>query len=315
MIAPAEIEKAHQKIAPFVHRTPVFTSRILNEKSGVSLFFKCENLQKVGAFKARGAMHAVLNLSAAEKAMGVATHSSGNHGQALAWAAQQQGIKAFVVMPDNAPKVKVEAVKNYGAKVHFCAPNLAARESTLAEVVAKTGATFVHPYNNRNVILGQATAAKELLEEAPELNAIIAPVGGGGLMSGTALSAKFFGKNVHAFGAEPQNADDAKRSFDAQELIPSINPNTIADGLKTSLGDLTFPLILENVQDIFTVSEVEILSAMKLVWQHLKIVVEPSAAVPLAVVLKEKDWFANQNVGIIFSGGNVDLNTFFSSAS
>ncbi len=308
---PIDIEKAHQRIAPFIHKTPIFTNAFLNNWVGAELFFKPENLQKVGAFKARGAMNAVLNLREAERKNGVATHSSGNHGQALAWAAAQNKIPAFVVMPSNSPQVKIDAVRGYGAEVILCEPTLQAREETLAEVVAKTGATFIHPYNNVQVMAGQATCAKELLEQIEGLNAIVAPVSGGGLLSGTALSAHYFGKNVRVFAGEPALANDAKQSFDAGKIIPSTNPNTVADGLRTSLGDKTFPIIKELVVDIFTVTEDEILAAMRLVWERMKLVIEPSAAVSLAAVIKHKKQFAGQRVGVIFTGGNVELNKMF----
>lgn len=274
--------------------------------AGLQVFLKCENLQKVGAFKARGAMNALLSLSEAQRAKGVATHSSGNHGQALAWAGKQLGIPVFVVMPSNSPKVKAAAVAEYGGRVIACEPTLQAREQTLASVVAETGAHVVHPYNDYRVIAGQATCAKEILEQQPDLDAIFCPVGGGGLLSGTALSAHYFG-SVPVFGAEPALADDAKRSIEAGYILPSNNPNTIADGLKTSLGDKTFPIIRERVKKIITVSEAEIVDAMRLLWERAKLVVEPSGAVGLAALLQAKEAFQNKKVAVIITGGNVDL--------
>ena len=305
-LSKSHIEKAHQRIAPFIHRTPLLTNQTLDQLSGVSVFLKCENLQKVGAFKARGAMNAALSLSDEEKAKGVATHSSGNHGQALAWAAKQMGMPAFIVMPSNSPQVKKAAVLGYGAEVIECEPTLQAREETLEKVLTRTGAHMVHPYNDYRVIAGQATCAKELLEQQPDLYAIFCPVGGGGLLSGTALSAHYFG-NLPVYGCEPERADDAKQSFDAGHIIPSVNPNTSADGLKTSLGDKTFPIIREHVKDIFTVSEEEIIAAMRLLWERAKLVVEPSGAVGLAALLKHKEAFQGKKVAIILTGGNVDL--------
>ena len=300
------IQEAHERIAPYIHRTPLLTNHTLDIKSGVSVFLKCENLQKVGAFKARGAMNAVLSLSDAEKQKGVATHSSGNHGQALAWAARQMGIPAYIVMPSNSPQVKKAAVLGYGAEVIECEPTLQARESTLEKVLERTGAHMVHPYNDYRVIAGQATCAKEILEQQPDIDAIFCPVGGGGLLSGTSLSAHYFG-NVPVYGCEPEMADDAKRSFDAGHIIPSVNPNTIADGLKTSLGDKTFPIIRERVTDIFTVSEAEIIAAMRLLWERAKLVVEPSGAVGLAALLKHSKHFHGKKIAVILTGGNVDL--------
>ena len=306
-ISAQEIENAHERISPFIHKTPVLTNKTLDEQYGVSLFFKCENFQKVGAFKARGAMNAVLSLREGEKKNGVATHSSGNHGQALAWAARQMGMPAYIVMPSNSPNVKVAAVRGYGAEVILCEPTLQAREETLAAVVARTNAHFVHPYNDYRVITGQATCAKELLGQVEDLDFIFSPVGGGGLLSGTALSTDYFGENTRVFGCEPEMANDAFHSFQEGKIIPSVNPITIADGLKTSLGDKTFPIIHELVEGIITVTEEEIIAAMRLVWERMKIIIEPSAAVSLAALLNRKDEFAGKRVGIIFTGGNLDL--------
>jgi len=276
--------------------------------ANADVYFKCENLQKVGAFKARGAMHALLKLREENPEIKkVATHSSGNHAQALAWTAAQLGLHATIVMPNNAPKIKKDAVLGYGAKIIECTPTLQAREETLQKVIETESATLVHPYNDENIIAGAATAAVELLQEIPHLDILITPVGGGGLLSGSALAAKYFGKNLTVVAGEPQNANDAYQSFYAKKFIPSVNPNTIADGLKTSLGSINFEIILEHVQDIITVSETEILSAMNWVHQRMKIIIEPSSAVAVAAVLKSKKHFQNQKVGIILSGGNVEV--------
>jgi threonine dehydratase len=302
-----DIDQAHERIMAYIHRTPVMTSNSLDELAVCQLFFKCENLQKVGAFKARGAMNAVLSLSREERAHGVATHSSGNHAQALARAAKIMGIKAHIVIPSTAPPIKKLGVQGYGGIIYECEPTLAARESMLFDVVAKTGAIEIHPYNNYEVITGQATAAKELLEEASPLDFILTPVGGGGLLSGTALSAKFYSTATQVIAGEPELANDAFRSLQSGEIELPSPPSSIADGLLSSLGNKTFPIILEHVKKIITVSDREIISAMRLIWEKLKIIVEPSGAVPLAAVLKEKSNFYNKKVGIILSGGNVDL--------
>lgn len=306
-LAKSEIESAVKRIDRFINKTPVLTSSFFNELTGSSLYFKCENFQKVGAFKYRGATNAVLQLSKEQKTNGVIAHSSGNHAQALALAAKTQGITAHIVMPSNAPKVKSEAVAEYGAKITFCEPTLEARESTVAELIDRFGYTEIHPFDNDHIIAGQATSAMELMKEVPNLDIIIAPVGGGGLLSGTALAASYFANNTKVYGAEPQGADDAKQSLDAGKLIPQINPNTIADGLLTSLSSRTFEIIKEQVTDILTVSEQEIISAMKMVWERMKIIIEPSSAVAIAAVLKNKELFNAKQIGIIISGGNVDL--------
>ena len=284
------------------------TSNSFNEMLGTSLFIKCENFQKVGAFKFRGATNAVLSLSDEEVKNGVATHSSGNHAQALSLAAKNRNIPAFIVMPENSSKVKVEAVKNYGGQITFCEPTLAARESTLEQVIKKTHAVEIHPYNDYAIIAGQATAAKELFEEIKDLDIIMAPVGGGGLLSGTALAVKYFSPKTIVIAAEPEQASDAYQSFIQKKFIPSLNPNTIADGLLTSLGTLTFPIIMEHVHEIVTVSEASIIEAMKLIWERMKIIVEPSSAVPFAALLEKKVDAKNKRIAIIISGGNVDLN-------
>lgn len=303
----SEIIEAHQRIASHVHRSPVLSSTKLNEISEAQLFFKCENFQKTGSFKARGATNAILQLSDAEKSRGVATHSSGNHGQALAWAAQKLGVPCHVVMPSNAPKVKVAAVKDYGAEVHFCEPNLAAREAGLGKVQEEYGSIFIPPFNHPHIVAGQSSVAAELLADQPHLDYIFAPVGGGGLLAGTALSAHYLSPRTKVIAGEPSGADDAYRSFYSGERVSELHANTIADGLRTSLGDITYPIIRDLVSDIITVSDTEIIAAMHLIYERLKIVIEPSCAVPFAAVLQQKERFANQNIGIILSGGNVDL--------
>ncbi|MGN8225903.1 pyridoxal-phosphate dependent enzyme [Gracilimonas sp. BCB1] len=303
----ANVEEARKRISEYAHRTPLLSSKQVNQKTGGQIFFKCENFQKVGAFKFRGASNAIFSLSKEEATMGVATHSSGNHAQALALAARLRGIPAYVVMPENAPKVKVKAVKNYGAEITFCESTLQARESTLEQVVAKTGATFIHPYNDARIIAGQGTAAMEVLEDHPDLDMIMAPVGGGGLLSGTALAAKSIKPDIKVIGAEPANADDAFRSFQKGELIPVQNPDTIADGLRTSLGELPFSLIRKYVDDIVTVPEESIIEAMRYVWERLNMVIEASCAVPVAAVFEQKIDVKGKKVAIIITGGNVDL--------
>ncbi len=303
----ADIQKAHERIRPYIHRTPVLSSKSINEIVGAELFFKCENLQKVGAFKFRGACNSVFSLSDEEAKNGVCTHSSGNHAAALALAARMRGIPAYIVMPENAPQIKKVAVAGYGAQITFCEPTLAARESTLKQVAEKTGATEIHPYNYFNVICGQGTAAKELIEEIGALDVVMAPVGGGGLLSGTALSTKALLPGARVIAAEPAGADDAFRSFYSKTLHPSVAAKTIADGLLTSLGSITFELILSNVDQIATVSEESIVAAMRMIWERMKIIIEPSSAVPLAAILENKVDVKGQKVGIILSGGNVDL--------
>lgn len=302
-----DIRAAAQRIRPYVHRTPVFTCATLDQMTGARVFMKAENLQKVGAFKFRGATNAVFSLSDEEARRGVCTHSSGNHAQALALAARIRGIPAFIVMPDNAPAVKKAAVTGYGGQITYCTPTLQARESTLAEIAARTGAVEIHPYNNPLIIAGAGTAAYELLTDHPELDIVMAPVGGGGLLSGTALASRGLKPSVRVLAAEPRNADDAYRSIQAGRILPSENPKTIADGLLTSLGSLTFPIIREHVEQILTVNEENILRAMRLIWERAKLVVEPSGAVPLGAMLEHPHIFQGLNVGLILSGGNVDL--------
>lgn len=303
----SDIEKAHDRIRPYIHHTPVLSSKSINEMVGADLFFKCENLQKVGAFKFRGACNSVFALTDEEAKNGVCTHSSGNHAAALALAARMRGIPAYIVMPENAPEIKKIAVAGYGAQITFCTPTLEARESTLKKVAAETGATEIHPYNYFNVICGQGTAAKELIEEIGHLDVVMAPVGGGGLLSGTAVSTKALLPEAKVIAAEPAGADDAFRSFYSKTLQASVAPKTIADGLLTSLGSLTFPIILKEVDQIVTVSEEGIVAAMRMIWERMKIIIEPSSAVPLAAILENKLDVKGKRVGIILSGGNVDL--------
>lgn len=303
----AAIRAAHARIAPHVERTPVMTSRALDAAVGARLHFKCENFQEVGAFKARGAANAVFTLTDAEAACGVVTHSSGNHGAALAWAAARRGIRAWIVMPESAPAIKQANVRAHGGEVRLCAPTVAAREAACAAVQAETGATLVHPYNDWRVIAGQGTAALELLAEVPDLDAVVAPVGGGGLLSGTAIAAKALRPDIRVWGAEPSGADDAQRSLAAGRIIPQDNPRTIADGLLTSLGTLTFAVISRLADGIATATEDGIVHAMRLTWERMRIVVEASSAVPLACLAERTLDLAGQKVGIILTGGNVDL--------
>jgi len=302
-----DIRAAAERIAPYAHLTPVLTSESLNKMVGAELFFKCENFQKVGAFKFRGACNAVFSLSEAQAKCGVATHSSGNHAAALALAAKLRGISATIVMPSTAPNIKKAAVAGYGGKIIFCEPTLQAREDTLAAVVAETSAEVVHPYNDYRVIAGQGTAALELMSAVPDLDIVMSPVGGGGLLSGTAIATKSLSPSTLVVGAEPAGADDAFRSMRTGELVPSVHPKTIADGLLTSLGDKTFPLIQSLVSEIVTASEDAIIAAMRHTWERMKIIIEPSCAVPFATLLEKKFKFEGKRIGIILTGGNVDL--------
>ena len=301
------IQQAAERIKPYVHRTPVLTNESLDQRVGAQVYLKCENLQKVGAFKFRGACNAVYSLNGEEAQFGVCTHSSGNHAQALARAAQLRGISAYIVMPNNAPQVKKDAVAGYGGQITFCEPTLQARESTLERIRLDTGATVLHPYNDERVIAGQGTAALELLEDVPDLDVIIAPVGGGGLLSGTAIAATGSKKGIRVIAGEPEMADDAYRSMQAGRIVPSVNPKTVADGLLTSLGTLTFPIICERVEQIVTVSEQGIIDSMKFIWERAKLVIEPSAAVAVGVLWEKKIDLNGLKVGVILSGGNVDL--------
>jgi threonine dehydratase len=296
-----------EKIAPFIHRTPVMSSQLINDIAGCEVFFKCENFQKMGAFKMRGATNAILNLSEEQRAKGVVTHSSGNFAQALSLAARSLGVTAYIVMPSSAPQVKIDAVKGYGGIVSICPPTLKDREESAKAIENKKGASFLHPSNDDDVIHGQGTAAIELLEDHPNLHAIFTPVGGGGLLGGTALATSLFAPDCNVYSGEPEEADDAYRSLKSGKIETNDSANTIADGLKTQLGDRNFPIIQEHVKEIFLVSEEEILEALKLIWTRMKIIVEPSSAVAFAALLKNKESFKNQKVGIIISGGNVDL--------
>lgn len=294
-------------IRPMIHQTPVLTSSTLNTMAGASLFFKCENFQKIGAFKMRGAASAGLRVAEAERKKGLATHSSGNHAQAVARTAQVLGIPAYIVMPENAPAIKKAATEGYGAEIVLCAPTQEAREATLEETVRRTGAHFIHPYNDYHVIAGQATAALELITEVGELDIVLAPVGGGGLLSGTALSCRYFNTACKVIGAEPERVNDARRSFYSGHIEGNTSTNTIADGLRTTLGDKTLGIIREYVEDVFTVSEEAIIEAMRIIWERMKIIIEPSCAVPYAVVRSYPEYFKGKRIGIILTGGNVDL--------
>ncbi len=300
--------QARERIRRQVHTTPVLTCRALNHISGAELYFKCENFQKVGAFKFRGASNAILSLDENQARAGVATHSSGNHAAAVALAARLRGIPAHIVMPETAPEIKKRAVQGYGAQITFCEPTIVAREQTLERILTETGATLVHPYNDHAVIAGQATAALELLEQLPQApDFVLSPIGGGGLISGTALVVHYLAPNTKAVGSEPRLADDAARSFRSGEIQPPMPPKTIADGLLTCLGDKTFAIIRENVHDILTVSEKAIVTAMRMTWERMKIIIEPSSAVPLAAVLEHPDFFRGSRTAIILTGGNADL--------
>ncbi|WP_428686608.1 beta-hydroxyaspartate dehydratase BhcB [Roseibium sp.] len=299
---------AHERIKPHIHRTPVLTSSFLNDLTGAQLFFKCENFQKAGAFKVRGASNAVFGLDEETAKAGVATHSSGNHALSLSYAAGRRGIPCHVVMPRTAPQAKKDAVRGYGGIITECEPSTSSREAVFAEVQAKTGAEFVHPYNDPRVIAGQGTCSKELMEQTDGLDAVIAPIGGGGMVSGTCLTLSNLAPEVKIYAAEPEQADDAARSFKAGHIIADDAPVTVADGLKVPLKELTWHFVSNHVTDILTASEQEIIDAMYLIWARMKIVMEPSSAVPLATILKNKDVFAGKRVGVIITGGNVDLN-------
>jgi len=301
------ILSAHERIQPYIHRTPVLTSSRLNKASGASIFFKCENFQKIGAFKARGATNAVFSLDDATAQRGVATHSSGNHGAAVARAAMLRGIPAHIVMPSNSAKVKIRAVEGYGARLVFCEPTEEAREVTCADVITRTGATLIHSFENPDVIAGQGTAAVELLEDVSDLDVVMCPIGGGGLLAGAAVAAKSMRPNIKVVAAEPENADDAARSFRAGRVIHTKKQFTIADGLRTNVGEPNFGIIKHYVDDIVTVSEDAIISAMRTIWETMKIMIEPSAAVPYAAIQEDKIDVAGKHVGIILTGGNVDL--------
>jgi threonine dehydratase len=301
------ISQAAQRIRGHIHRTPVLSSEFISDQINGQILFKCENFQKAGAFKSRGAVNATFQLSAEELEKGVCTHSSGNHAAALSRAAKLRDTIAYIVMPDNSSKVKIDAVKYYGGKISFCTPSLESRESTLENIKKSTGSIEIHPYNDYRIITGQATSAMELIEQSGELDYVLAPVGGGGLLSGTALAVHYFSPTTKVIACEPKGADDAYRSFTQGRFIPSKNPQTIADGLLTSLGSLTYPIIMKHVEQILTVSEDSIIKAMRLIWERMKIIIEPSSAVPLAAILENRDIFTNKKIGIIISGGNVDF--------
>lgn len=304
-----DVKAAHERIKPYIHRTPILTSSYLNALTGAELFFKCENFQKAGAFKVRGASNAVFGLTDEQAKKGVATHSSGNHALSLSYAAGRRGIPCTVVMPRTAPQAKKDAVKGYGGVIVECEPSTSSRESVFADVVKQSGAEFVHPYNDIRVITGQATCSLELHEDVPNLDAIVAPIGGGGMISGTCLTLSNIAPGIDIYAAEPEQADDAYRSFKAGEIIADDAPNTIADGLKVPLKENTWHFVSNHVTDIQTASEEEIIAAMKLTWQRLKIVMEASCAVPLAVILKNPDVYRNKRIGVIVTGGNVDMDS------
>lgn len=306
-ISLAQIREAHARIKPFIHQTPVLTSESINAIAGCEVFFKCENFQKVGAFKARGGLNAVLSIPEEQRKKGVVTHSSGNHAQAMALAARDSGCNAYIVMPNTAPEVKKKAVAGYGAQITFCEPTQEARESNAARIMEETGATFVSPYNDYKVIEGQATATIEFLEEQTNLDFLMVPVGGGGLLAGTALAAHYLKPELQVYAGEPEGAQDAFLSMQKGEVVRIDKPNTIADGLLTTVGDKNFPIIKQLVKGVLVVNDQEIIEAMRLIWERMKIIIEPSCAVPFAALLKNREKFAGKKVGIILSGGNVDL--------
>tara|TARA_B000000477_G_scaffold21126_2_gene18151 strand:+ start:878 stop:1816 length:939 start_codon:yes stop_codon:yes gene_type:complete len=307
MVTLKDIVAAHDRIAPFIHRTPVLTNKSLNELSGAELYFKCENFQKAGSFKIRGATNTVELLNQDELDRGIATTSSGNHGAALSMAVSRRNGKTKVVMPHNTPKIKVKNVERNGGEVIWCEPDQTSREEVLKDLVAKTGATVVHPYNDERIVMGQGTAGKELIEDHPDLDAIVSPVSGGGLLSGTLLSAQGINPKIKVYGAEPLEADDTFLSLQKGEIVPNKTINTICDGLRAQIGTITFPIIQSYVEEVITLTEEEIIESMKMIWERMKIVVEPSCSITLAAVLKSSDRFAGKKVGLIISGGNVDL--------
>ena len=302
-----ELLATSERIKQYIHRTPVLSSQTINRISGAEIFFKCENFQKMGAFKMRGAINAMLNLSEEQRQRGVVTHSSGNFAQAVSLSAKLLGIKAAIVMPSSAPKVKQEAVAGYGGRISISEPTLEARQAAADKIIEETGATFLHPSNDLDVILGNSTAAQELLEDNSELDILMAPIGGGGLIAGTSLAAKYLGNNCITIGGEPMLVDDAYRSLQSGKIEGNTRIDTVADGLRTTLGDINFPIIQDHVTEIIRVEETEIIAAMRMIWERMKIIIEPSCAVPFAAVLKEKEKFKGKQVGIIISGGNVDL--------
>lgn len=307
MVTLKDIASAHDRIREFIHRTPVLTNKSLNELTGAELFFKCDNFQKAGSFKIRGATNTVELLSQDEMDNGIATTSSGNHGAALSMAVSRRGGKTKVVMPHNTPKIKVNNVERNGGEVVWCEPDQSSREEVLRELIDKTGSTVVHPYNDERIIAGQGTCAKELLEDYPDIACIVSPVSGGGLLSGTLLSSKGINKDILVYGAEPSEADDAFRSLQSGEIVPNETINTICDGLRAQIGTITFPIIQENVDEIITLSEEEIINSMQMIWERMKIIIEPSCAISLAAIIKNREMFEGKKVGLIMSGGNVDL--------
>ena len=307
MVTLKDIVAAHDRIAPFIHRTPVLTNKSLNELSGAELYFKCENFQKAGSFKIRGATNTVELLNQDELDRGIATTSSGNHGAALSMAVSRRNGKTKVVMPHNTPKIKVKNVERNGGEVIWCEPDQTSREEVLKDLVVKTGSTVVHPYNDERIVMGQGTAGKELIEDHPDLDAIVSPVSGGGLLSGTLLSAQGINPKIKVYGAEPLEADDTFLSLQKGKIVPNKTINTICDGLRAQIGTITFPIIQSYVEEVITLTEEEIIESMKMIWERMKIVVEPSCSITLAAVLKSRDRFAGKKVGLIISGGNVDL--------
>ena len=309
MVNYTDIQSAHKRISNFIHNTPILTCENINLDADANLFFKCDNFQKTGSFKIRGATNTILQLSKDQLTNGVLTTSSGNHGAAVASAAKKLGANVKVVMPDNTPKVKVDNVQRFGGEIIFCDPNIKSRENTLNKIVKKDGSTIVHPYNDEKIIAGQGTAAKELLEKIPDLDIIIAPVSGGGLLAGTLLAAKAINSNIKVYGAEPKNADDTYRSIKRKKIVPNKTTDTIADGLRAQVGTITFPIIQKHVDGIILVSEEMIIQSMRMVWQRLKIIIEPSCSIVLAAILTNKKQFYNKRIGLILTGGNVDLDT------
>ena len=307
MVTLKDIASAHDRIREFIHRTPVLTNKSLNELTGAELFFKCDNFQKAGSFKIRGATNTVELLSQGEMDNGIATTSSGNHGAALSMAVSRRGGKTKVVMPHNTPKIKVNNVERNGGEVVWCEPDQSSREEVLRELIDKTGSTVVHPYNDERIIAGQGTCAKELLEDYPDIACIVSPVSGGGLLSGTLLSSKGINKDILVYGAEPSEADDAFRSLQSGKIVSNETINTICDGLRAQIGTITFPIIQENVDGIITLSENEIINSMQMIWERMKIIIEPSCAISLAAIIKNREMFEGKKVGLIMSGGNVDL--------
>ena len=307
MVTLKDIESAHERIRPFVHRTPVLTNSSIDNLIGAKLFFKCENFQKAGSFKIRGASNAVELLSDEEFNRGVATTSSGNHGAALSMAVTRRGGKTKVVMPHNTPKIKVNNVERNGGEVVWCEPDQKYRESVLKDVVDETGATVVHPYNDERIMAGQGTCAKELLEDVPDLDSIVSPVSGGGLLSGSLLAAKNMKSSITVYGAEPEEADDAYQSLKLGRIVPNKTINTICDGLRAQIGSKTFPVIQNLVDDIIPIAEEDIINSLRMIWERLKIIVEPSCSIALALIIKNKQLFKGRNVGLIMSGGNLDL--------